>query len=127
MRRVRSQAVAHRTALANQVRGFVLEYGIVVAKGIGQLRRRLPEVLEDVDNGLSGSMRELLTELGEEIRRLDERVGRFDARVREISRETAACRRLERIPGVGLVVFYRVSPTSPTQRQKGDRPLIFRS
>lgn len=58
--RVRSQAVAHRTALVNQIRGFLLEYGIAFAKGIGHLRRRLPEVLEDADNGLSGSMRELL-------------------------------------------------------------------
>ena len=102
--RVRSQAVAHRTALVNQVRGFLLEYGIAVAKGIGQLRRRLPEVLEDADNGLSGSMRELLAELGEELRRLDERVARFNAQIREISRRTPACRRLEGIPGVGPIV-----------------------
>lgn len=102
--RVRSQAVAHRTALANQVRGFLLEYEIAVAKGIGHLRRRLPEVLEDADNGLSGSMRELLAELGDELHRLDERVGRFDVKIREISRETPACRRLERIPGVGSIV-----------------------
>ena len=102
--RVRSQAVAHRTALVNQVRGFLLGYGIAVAKGIGHLRKRLPEVLEDADNGLSGSMRELLAELGEELRRLDERVARFNAQIREISRTTPACRRLEGIPGVGPIV-----------------------
>ena len=101
LHRIRSQAVANRTALANQVRGILLEYGIVVAKGIAHLRRRLPDVLEDADNGLGGSMRELLAELGEELRRLDERVGQFDARVREVSRASAACRRLERIPGIG--------------------------
>ncbi|MCY4560676.1 MAG: IS110 family transposase [Chloroflexi bacterium] len=103
LHRIRSQAVAHRTALVNQVRGILLEYGITIGKGIGQVRRRLPEVLEDADNGLSGSMRALLAELGEEIRHLDERVGRFDARIVEISRATPACRRLERIPGVGPV------------------------
>ena len=104
LHRVRAQAVAQRTALANQVRGFLLEYGIVVAKGLGHLRRRLPEVLEDADNALSGMMREMLWELGEELRHLDERVGRFDTRVRELSRATPACQRLERIPGVGPVV-----------------------
>ena len=74
-----------RTALANQVRGFLLAYGIVVAKGLGHLRQCLPEVLEDTDHALSGLMREMLCELGEEIRRLDERVGRFDERMRQVS------------------------------------------
>ena len=74
-----------RTALANQMRGFLLAYGIVVAKGLGHLRQCLPEVLEDTDHALSGLMREMLCELGEEIRRLDERVGRFDERMRQVS------------------------------------------
>ena len=57
LHRIRSQAVAHRTALSNQIRGFLLEYGVVIAQGLGSLRRRLPEILEDADNGLSGAMR----------------------------------------------------------------------
>ena len=101
LHRIRSQAVSQRTALANQARSFLLEYGIVITKGIGHLRRRLPEVLEEADNGLSGSMREMLAELGEEIRRFDERVERFNARIREVSLKTPAYRRLESIPGIG--------------------------
>ena len=101
LHRIRSQSVSQRTALANQARSFLPEYGIVIAKGIGHLRRRLPEVLEDADNGLSGSMREMLAELGEEIRRFDERVERFNTRIREVSLTTPACRRLESIPGIG--------------------------
>ena len=101
LHRIRSQAVSQRTALANQVRGFLLEYGIVIAKGIGHLRWRLPEVLEDADDGLSSSMREMLAELGDEIRRFDERVGRFNTRIREVSLETPVCRRVECIPGIG--------------------------
>ena len=65
------------------------------------MRRRLPEVLEDADNGLSGSMREMLAELGEELRRFDERVERFNRQIREVSLNTPACRRLESIPGIG--------------------------
>ena len=104
LHRIRSQAVSQRTALSNQIRGFLLEYGVVIAQGLGSLRRRLPEILEDADNGLSGAMREMLYELGEEVRHLDERTERFNARVSEISRNTPACRRLEGIPGVGPMV-----------------------
>ena len=70
------------------------QYGIVIAKGIGHLRWRLPEVLEDADIALSDSMREMLAGLGEE-------AWRFDARMREVGRDTAACRGRERIPGIG--------------------------
>ena len=104
LHRIRSQAVAQRTALSNQIRGFLLEYGVVIAQGLGSLRRRLPEILEDADNGLSGAMREMLYELGQEVRHLDERIERRTARVTEIWRDTPACRRLEGIPGVGPMV-----------------------
>ena len=93
LHRVHSQAVAQRTVSANQRGVLLLEYGDVVARGLGHLRRRLPEVLEDADNTLSGSMRELLWERGEEMRPLDERVARFDARLDELSRATPTCQR----------------------------------
>ena len=76
---------------------------IVITTGIGHLRRRLPEVLEVADNGLSSLMREMLAEPGvrDVIRRFDERVGRFNTRIREVSLETPAYRSLESIPGIG--------------------------
>ena len=104
MHRIRSQAVAQRTAVVNQIRGFLLEYGIVIAQGIRKLRANLPEILEDAENGLSDSMRQMLAELGEEVRRLDERVHRFDVRLTAVSREMPACQRLLRIPGFGPIV-----------------------
>ena len=104
LHRIRSQAVAQRTALSNQIRGFLLEYGVVIAQGLGSLRRRLPEILEDAENGLSGAMRQMLHELGEEMRHLDGRIERFTARMTEIGRSNPACRRLAGIPGVGPIV-----------------------
>ena len=101
LRRIRSQAVAQRTALTHQIRGFLLEYGVVIAQGLGSLRRRLPEISEAADNGLGCAMREMLCELGEEVRRLNERVERFTARVTEIGRDSPAFRRLGGSPGVG--------------------------
>lgn len=53
LHRLRQGRIAERTALCNQLRGVLGEYGIVVAQGVAALRRRLPELLEDADNGLS--------------------------------------------------------------------------
>ncbi len=101
LHRARQLAVKERTAHCNQLHGFLLEYGIEAPKGVGAVLRRLAEVLEDADNELCGNARALLWNLGDELRRLDERVKGFDVQIVRISRETPACQRLEAIPGVG--------------------------
>lgn len=101
LHRARSLAVGQRTALANQMRGFLFEYGLVVRQGLGALRRRVPELVEEAGNGLPLSMRELLTREREELVRLDERVKEFDAQLDALAREDERCRRLQTIPGIG--------------------------
>jgi transposase len=46
LHRVRQVNVRHCTLLANQIRGLLLEYGIMVARGLSALNRALPELLE---------------------------------------------------------------------------------
>src|SRR4029434_7816315 len=53
LHRVRERLVKNRTALVNQVRGLLREYGIVIPQGIARLRKRLPRVIEEAENGLS--------------------------------------------------------------------------
>jgi hypothetical protein len=50
-------------SLANQMRGFLTEHGIIVAKGFAPLRRALPELLEQPE--LNPLFRELLGEMAE--------------------------------------------------------------
>jgi len=99
--RARSQVISHRTSQANQIRGLLGEYGIVVAQGIGVLRRRLPEILEDAENGLSMPARELFAELYDELVHLDTRAAWYDQRIAQLAKEDDACRRLQSIPGIG--------------------------
>jgi len=60
--RVRPQVVKERAALANQLRGFLAEHGILIRKGFPAVRCALPEIINDPENGLSGLMRELIRE-----------------------------------------------------------------
>jgi transposase len=53
LHRMRQLAVAKRTAQGNQIRGLLLEYGVVIPQGRASVRRRRPEILEDAENGLS--------------------------------------------------------------------------
>lgn len=98
--RMRSLAVQQRTAQINQIRGLLLEYGIEVAQGRAALQRRLPEILEDADNGLSERFRAELHELAEELRHLNERVAHYDEQLEQIAQGDAQARALMTIPGV---------------------------
>jgi transposase len=51
--RIRKERVGQRIAKANQIRGLLAEYGIVVGQAIVVLRKALPCLLEDAENGLS--------------------------------------------------------------------------
>ena len=103
MHRARQLAVRNRTAQSNQIHGILLEYGIESPKGPATVLRRLPEVLEDAENELPMETRALLRELGEELRRLIERVSMFDAQLAATARRVPACERLMTIPGVGVL------------------------
>lgn len=102
--RVRERYVADRTAKVNQVRGLLGEYGMVIGKGIGQVRRRLPEILEDAENGLSAEARALFSELYEEIVRLDQQVANCDRLIGRIAQASEPCQRLMQIGGIGPLI-----------------------
>jgi transposase len=101
LHRIRQATVKGRTAQVNQIRGLLAEYGIVVAKGVGHVRRCLPTILEDAENRLPDLFRELLAELYEQLRGLDERISGYDHRINALFRSQEECRRIEAIEGVG--------------------------
>ncbi len=99
--RARSLLVAERTALVNQIRGLLSEYGIVVGQGVSRLRRALPEVLEDADNGLPALARGVFAERYTHLRALDGRIEDYDRRLSTLAQQMAPARRLMQVPGVG--------------------------
>lgn len=101
--RVRSQAVARRTAQANQIRGLLIEYGIIIPKGISYVRKHIPLILEEIDNGLSDVFRALLSTLYDEMVHLDDRVEALELQLATIAKNHDDCQRLLTIPGVGLL------------------------
>ena len=99
--RARQLLVAERTALVNQTRGLLAEYGLIVPAGIGALRRALPGLLETPD--LPGLAREVFTDLADRLRTVDERIAVYDRRVEAVARQTEPAQRLLQAPGIGPV------------------------
>jgi transposase len=101
--RARELAVAERTALVNQIRGLLGEFGIVLAQGIHRLRRVLPDILEDAENDLPGVARQTVAELYESLATLDKRIATYDHRIECIAQQMEPATRLMKIGGIGAV------------------------
>ena len=104
MHRVRDRLVQSRTALINQIRGFLLERGITFAADPIHLRKNLPIVIEDADQNLSSHLRSLLERLWQEWKQLEIDVKAITEEIERVSQENALCRRLLQIPGFGPLV-----------------------
>jgi transposase len=48
--RIRQRLVVQRTALCNQIRGLLAEYGVFIPQGISHIRSRLLMILDDTNN-----------------------------------------------------------------------------
>src|SRR5258706_15409553 len=81
LHRARQGFVKARTAQANQIRGLLAEFGIVLPKGIGHITKRLPEILEDGENGLPGMMRELIERLGGNRNAMEQQSGELEGQI----------------------------------------------
>ena len=104
LHRVRDRLVHRRTAVINQIRGFLLERGITFAKGPANLRNQMPAILEDADANLTPRMRTLLDRVWREWKQLECDIEIANEEIERISQEDAACQRLRQIPGVGPLV-----------------------
>jgi transposase len=97
--RVRQGLVKLRTAQVNQIRSLLAEYGLVMPRGIENLRA-LPALLDHATD-LPETFRLLMRGQLEAIRALDRRVAELERDIRAWHRAHPASRRLAEIPGVG--------------------------
>lgn len=98
--RVRERQVNQRTALTNQIRGLLNEYGIVLPQGRRRLQSALPGLLENADNELTPEARVLLEELLIEWHQRDAAINRLDRRIDRQAKGSDAAQRLMTVKGI---------------------------
>ncbi|MFM0572778.1 IS110 family transposase [Paraburkholderia caledonica] len=101
LHRARQTFVRARTAQANQIRGLLGEFGIVVPQGIANLVRGVPALLEDACNELVGSFRLLIQRLMDHLKELDRQVRELETQIQSWHRNDEASCRLASVPGIG--------------------------
>ncbi|WP_244986329.1 IS110 family transposase [Serratia symbiotica] len=63
LRNTRQLMVEQRTALVNQLRSLLAEYGLIIPVGIQSIQQHLSEFIEDASNELTFTLRRLLCSL----------------------------------------------------------------
>ncbi len=101
LHRVRQRRMEERTALINQIRGLLLEFGIPVRLGPGGLRRAVPVILNEPRHELSDRGRRIIAALYNEWMELERWIAEVDREIQSVFRASEACQRLARIGGIG--------------------------
>jgi len=104
LHRVRSRLVSERTAVINQIRGFLLERGIIVRQGHRFLRHLLPDILAKRTDVLSPRMVRIVSDLAGDWRQLDERIETVTDEIETLAKSDDSCRRLMTVPGIGPII-----------------------
>lgn len=97
--RVRDQLVSDRTSLINQIRGHLMEFGIVLPVGRRQFQRTIGDVM--AGDSLPKLVFEMLHEMLARLARLDDQLADLDAKVEHWVEQDEAASRLMQLEGIG--------------------------
>jgi transposase len=101
LHRARQGFVKARTAMANQIRGLMAEFGIEIPVGIGYISSRVPDLIEDASNDLTGIFRQLIQGLLEHFKALQLQVDSLEEKIFLWHKHNDDSKRLAEIPGIG--------------------------
>jgi transposase len=103
LHRVRERLMKARTALVNEIRGLLSEYGIVLPQSIAKFRALIVEKLEADQAKLTALSTEVFWHLYDEFLALEKRLAYDDEKLTAMGQAHPECQRLQTIPGIGPV------------------------
>lgn len=101
--RIRQGRIKERTALINQLRGLLSEFGLIMPKGRYCAQHHIPDILEDAGNGLPMLARRLLHDTYLRLRQMSEQLLAYDRELAHLAKASEIAQRLMTVPGIGAV------------------------
>jgi transposase len=103
LHRVRERLMGARTDLINEMRGLLVEYGIVLPKGAKAFRKAVVDKLEAEQAKLTSLSQEVFQRLFEELVKGEAEVAYYDEKLLSLAAAHPECQRLLTIPGIGPI------------------------
>lgn len=111
LHRTRDLLIRQRTQLVNMIRAQLAEFGIVVAKGIQHAPRLAGQLVEGAAPDIPALAVKVIVALAEQLSDLQVRIGHLDKELKAWSRDNATVKRLQTIPGIGIVTASALAAT----------------
>lgn len=102
--REREHLIQERTATTNQIRGFLKEYGVFINKGLSQLYKNIPLILEDGENELTVRARESIKRQYDRVLELNKSIAILDTEIELICKTHKECQLFMKLAGVGPMI-----------------------
>jgi transposase len=99
----REQVKEQRTAYINEIRGGLMEYGIVLPKTPIQVRLQLHDILEDGSNEMPGLARLILQRAYQQWMGLEEELAWCNEQIAAHIREDESAKKIKELNGIGPV------------------------
>ena len=103
LHRIREGRIRERTALINQLRGLLSEFGLIMPKGRHQAQQQIPRLLEDAENGLPWLVRDLLSDEYQRLLQLNDQLKSYDKKIEQLATQNEAMKRMMTLPGIGAI------------------------
>lgn len=110
LHRARELVMKQRTAQANQIRGLLMEYGIIVPQGICNIKKLL-EVLDKNEDKLSTRSLTIFIQLYEQFKEYNERITIYDKQIEQIVEQDVVCKEIMKIEGIGPITASAITAT----------------
>ena len=101
LHRARERVVKARTALVNEMRGLLAEYGLVLPQSVTKFRHTFTKTLDAERAKLTPLSTELFAQLYDEFGVLEKRLASYTDKIAAIGAAHPVCQRLMTIPGIG--------------------------
>jgi len=118
--RTRDLVMRQRTQLINALRAHLAELGIVAAKGDKGVKELLTIVADEKDTRLPIDARASVIVLAAQLQAVQALIGSIEKRIKAQHRSNEASKRLETIPGIGIIGATAIAATVAD-------PTVFRS
>ena len=100
---MRALADKQKNQLSNQIRGLLLEFGVVIKQGESAFNQALPEVLEDAENTLPMTLKHAIAVSYALYQAQCETKAQLHKQLDTIAKQNDACQRLMALEGVGPI------------------------
>ena len=110
LHRARELVLKQKTALVNQIRGLLIEFGIVIPKGVSRISQ-LIQILEDNKMRLTERSIAVFTRMYEQFKNYNEQAELYDRDIEQISAQDSMCKEIMKIEGVGVITASAIIAT----------------